>query len=114
MTLDGGKLPMQMDRVDEILNSAEIGIYRIIMRKGEHPRLQGSAKLRELLGVDKDYSFTEEEFYDYWYSHIAPADVLSRVRRLRIFSIMIILIAHTAGTTLRWVCAMHVVAVWYR
>lgn len=30
---------MQMDRVDEILNSAEIGIYRIIMRKGEHPRL---------------------------------------------------------------------------
>lgn len=27
MTLDGGKLPMQMDRVDEILNSAEIGIY---------------------------------------------------------------------------------------
>ena len=26
MTLDGGKLPMQMDRVDEILNSAEIGI----------------------------------------------------------------------------------------
>lgn len=78
MTLDGGKLPMQMDRVDEILNSAEIGIYRIIMRKGEHPRLQGSAKLRELLGVDKDCSFTEEEFYDYWYSHIAPADVLSK------------------------------------
>jgi hypothetical protein len=37
MTLDGGKLPMQMDRVDEILNSAEIGIYRIILRKGEHP-----------------------------------------------------------------------------
>ena len=76
MTLDGGKLPMQMDRVDEILNSAEIGIYRIVMRKGEHPRLQGSAKLRELLGVDKDCRFTEEEFYDYWYSHIAPADVL--------------------------------------
>lgn len=45
---------MQMDRVDEILNSAEMGIYRIILRKGEHPRLQGSAKLRELLGVDKD------------------------------------------------------------
>lgn len=78
MTLDGGKLPMQMDRVDEILNSAEIGIYRIILRKGEHPRLQGSAKLRELLGVDKDCRFTEEEFYDYWYSRIAPADVLSK------------------------------------
>lgn len=78
MTLDGGKLPMQMDRVDEILNSAEMGIYRIILRKGEHPRLQGSAKLRELLGVDKDCRFTEEEFYDYWYSRIAPADVLSK------------------------------------
>lgn len=26
MTLDSGKLPMQMDRVDEILNSAEMGI----------------------------------------------------------------------------------------
>lgn len=25
---------MRMDRVDEILNSAEIGIYRIILRKG--------------------------------------------------------------------------------
>lgn len=69
---------MRMDRVDEILNSAEIGIYRIILRKGEHPRLQGSAKLRELLGVDKDCRFTEEEFYDYWYSRIAPADVLSK------------------------------------
>lgn len=40
MTLDGGKLPMQMDRVNEILNSAEMGIYRIILRKGDHPRLQ--------------------------------------------------------------------------
>lgn len=73
-----GKLPMQMDRMNEILNSAEMGIYRIILRKGERPRLQGSTKLRELLGVDKDCHFTEEEFYDYWYSRIASADVLSK------------------------------------
>lgn len=78
MALDRGELPLRLDRINEILNSAEIGIYRIILRKGEHPRLQGSTKLRELLGVDKDCSFTEEEFYDYWYSHIAPADVLSK------------------------------------
>ena len=68
MALDRGELPLRPDRINEILNSAEMGIYRIIMRKGEHPRLQGSTKLRELLGVDKDCSFTEEEFYDYWYS----------------------------------------------
>lgn len=78
MTLDSGKLPLRMDRVNEILNSAEMGIYRIILRKGDRPRLQGSTKLRELLGVDKDCRFTEEEFYDYWYSRIAPADVLSK------------------------------------
>lgn len=78
MALDRGELPLRPDRINEILNSAEMGIYRIIMRKGEHPRLQGSTKLRELLGVDKDCSFTEEEFYDYWYSHIAPADALSK------------------------------------
>ena len=49
MTLDGGKLPMQMDRVNEILNSAEMGIYRIILRKGDHPRLQGSTKLDQII-----------------------------------------------------------------
>lgn len=59
MALDRGELPLRLDRINEILNSAEIGIYRIILRKGEHPRLQGSAKLREQLGVDKDCSFTE-------------------------------------------------------
>lgn len=105
---------MQMDRVNEILNSAEMGIYRIILRKGDHPRLQGSTKLRELLGVDKDCRFTEEEFYDYWYSRIAPADVLSKGMSLDDIFDQDHLRIHTAGTTLRWVCAMRVVAVWYR
>lgn len=39
MALDRGELPLRPDRINEILNSAEMGIYRIIMRKGEHPRL---------------------------------------------------------------------------
>lgn len=34
MTLDRGELPLRLDRMNEILNSAEIGIYRIILRKG--------------------------------------------------------------------------------
>lgn len=33
MTLDGGKLPMQMDRVNEILNSAEMGISELFCAK---------------------------------------------------------------------------------
>lgn len=35
MALDRGELPLRPDRINEILNSAEMGIYRIIMRKGE-------------------------------------------------------------------------------
>lgn len=34
MALDRGELPLRPDRINEILNSAEMGIYRIIMRKG--------------------------------------------------------------------------------
>ena len=72
-----GRLSMMLSNINEILNSAEMGVFRVILCKGEHPQLRGSLKFRELLGVDADQQLTDEEFYDYWYSRIVPAGTMS-------------------------------------
>lgn len=69
-----GRLSMMLSSVNEILNSAEMGVFRVTLCKGEHPKLRGSLKFRELLGVKADQQLTDEDFYDYWYSRAVAAE----------------------------------------
>lgn len=79
------KLPMQLDRIHDILKAASIGVYRITMRDGMHPKMQASAKMRQLLGIDEDSNISDEEQYDIWLSRIPKEDMDSvneSVRRM--------------------------------
>ena len=61
---------------DEIIASAGFGVWHIILEDGKAPRMRGNAKMIELLGITGQ-KLTEEEIYDFWYSHIDEGAVPS-------------------------------------
>ena len=61
---------------DEIIASAGFGVWHIILEDGKAPRMRGNAKMIELLGI-QGQNLTEEETYDFWYSHIDESAVPS-------------------------------------
>ena len=52
----------------EIISNAGYGIWHIILKDGEKPRMQVNEKMSELLDIDSTV-MTEEEIYNSWYGH---------------------------------------------
>lgn len=55
----------------DILSRAGLGIWNIILKDGEKPRMRVNEKMAELLGIDNQY-MTEEEIYSSWFDRINP------------------------------------------
>lgn len=71
-----GELRKEKIEIDDIIDSAQIGVWHIYMFDGEKPRMKATPKMRELLGIDKRV-LTEEEIFDLWYSRIKPSSLPS-------------------------------------
>ena len=67
-----GDLVKKMDETDDIIATAQMGIWHIYLFDGERPRMKASPKMCELLGI-KPEGMTEEEIYENWYSRIKPS-----------------------------------------
>ena len=67
-----GDLVKKMDETDDIIATAQMGIWHIYLFDGERPRMKASPKMCELLGI-KPEGMTEEEIYEDWYSRIKPS-----------------------------------------
>ena len=65
-----GNLKMPLDNIKAILDAAAVGVYRIIYNPGRKPRMEASAKMLELLGLERDCELSEEEVYEHWFSRI--------------------------------------------
>jgi len=69
----------QIKRLEEynaIIANAGLGVWHIILKDGEEPRMQINDKMRELLGITAE-DLTEEETYNSWYDRIVPEAVPS-------------------------------------
>ena len=65
-----GNLKMPLGNIKAILDAAAVGVYRIIYTPGCKPRMEASAKMLELLGLERDCELSEEEVYEHWFSRI--------------------------------------------
>lgn len=63
--------------IKQALESAAMGIWSITLSEGQHPRMNASGKMLELLGMDRDIQTSEEEIYDTWHSRICPEALAS-------------------------------------
>lgn len=68
---------MSMFSIKQVLESAAMGIWSITLCEGQHPRMNASGKMLELLGMDRDIQTSEEEIYDTWHSRICPEALAS-------------------------------------
>ena len=75
-----GNLKMPLDKIRAVLNAAAVGIYRIILTSGCKPRMETSAKMLELLGLERNCNLSEEEVYEYWFSRVC-SDSIDLVNR---------------------------------
>lgn len=63
--------------IKQVLESAAMGIWSITLSEGQHPRMNASGKMLELLGMDRDIQTSAEEIYDTWHSRICPEALAS-------------------------------------
>lgn len=70
-------LKSNTEGLDDVLNIAQMGVWRIELFDNETPRMYVSAKMSELLGLDSEKDYTPEQIYDAWYSHILPEAIQS-------------------------------------
>lgn len=70
-----GNLKMPLDKIRAVLNAAAVGIYRIILTSGCKPRMETSAKMLELLGLERNCNLSEEEVYEYWFSRVCSDSI---------------------------------------
>ncbi len=77
---------MSKNNIKQILDSADMGIWRITLCDGQHPRMNASGKMLELLGLDKDCQTSEEEIYDAWHSRICPEALASVEKSVSVMS----------------------------
>lgn len=68
-------LIMQMSNIKDVLETAAMGIWRIIFKDGCRPRLKASDEMLKLLGIEKGRQMTEEELCDWWYKRVYPDDI---------------------------------------
>jgi len=73
-----GELRHEKDDIEDIVESAELGIWHIYLFDGVKPRMKGTLKMKELLGV-KNNDMSEEELYDFWYSKVKKSSIPSVV-----------------------------------
>ena len=62
-------------KIMDVLDSAAMGVWRITMHEGRKPRESASPKMLELLGLERDKSYTEEEIYEAWQDGICPETI---------------------------------------
>ena len=68
-------LIMHMSNIKDVLETAAMGIWRVIFKEECSPRLIASDEMLKLLGIDKDCHMTEEELYDWWHKRVYPDDI---------------------------------------
>ncbi|MDO4460566.1 MAG: PAS domain-containing protein, partial [Clostridia bacterium] len=78
------------------MSSAGFGMWHIILKDGEAPRMQVNGKMAELLGIEPS-GMTEEQIYDSWYERVSP-EALDSVSK----SVEEMLSGHFSENTYRW------------
>lgn len=68
-------LIMQMSNIKDVLETAAMGIWRMILKDGCKPRLKASDEMLKLLGIEKGRQMTEEDLCDWWYKRVYPDDI---------------------------------------
>ncbi len=68
-----------LEEMQDILASAEMGTWHIELIEGEAPRMRADEKMQSLLGIDAR-GMSPEEVYEAWYSHIKPEALPSVLR----------------------------------
>jgi len=71
-----GELQHEKVDIEDITESAQIGIWYIYLFDGQRPRMAGTAKMKELLGV-KEEDISEEDLYDFWFSKVKKSSIPS-------------------------------------
>jgi len=66
----------ELEDYNEIISNAGLGVWHIILKDGEEPRMQINQKMRELLGILRR-DLSEEEIYRVWYDRITPEAIPS-------------------------------------
>ena len=71
---------LQLSMINEVLDSASIGIWRGVHTPGQHPRMCASKKMLELMGFADNPPKSEEELHDAWEARLCPesTDILKR------------------------------------
>lgn len=70
-----GNLKMPLDKIRAVLAAAAVGVYRIVLTSGCKPRMETSAKMLELLGLERNCNLSEEEVYEYWFSRVCSDSI---------------------------------------
>jgi len=70
--------------MQETVEAASMGIWRIELFDGEQPRMKATPKMQELLGMDSQQNYTEEEIYETWYNRICPCSIQSVKRSVNL------------------------------
>ncbi len=70
------EINIQLKDMENAISAADMGIWHIELLEGKKPKLIGSERMLELLGV-KGQDLTDEEVYDAWFSRIEPEAVES-------------------------------------
>lgn len=60
------------ETINEVINSASMGIWYIDFFDDEKPRMVASDKLLELFGLSARTDMSPEDVYEFWYSRILP------------------------------------------
>lgn len=68
-------LIMQMSNIKDVLETAAMGIWRVIFKDECRPRLKASDEMLKLLGIEKGRQMTEEDLCDWWYKRVYPDDI---------------------------------------
>lgn len=68
-------LIMQMSNIKDVLETAAMGIWRIILKDGCRPQLKASDEMLKLLGIEKGHQMTEEDLCDWWHKRVYPDDL---------------------------------------
>lgn len=68
-------LIMQMSNIKDVLETAAMGIWRIILKDGCRPHQKASDEMLKLLGIEKGHQMTEEDLCDWWHKRVYPDDL---------------------------------------
>lgn len=71
-----GDLQSAKSDIEDIIASAQIGIWYIFLFDNEKPRMRVTPKMKEIIGITQD-NLTEEEIYEAWYSRVKKSSLPS-------------------------------------